>query len=46
MKLPKITTKQEEILALLYRYRFLNRIQIQTLMHHKDHKTIRPLTCG
>jgi hypothetical protein len=40
MKLPKITTKQQAILQLLYRYRFLNRIQIQTLMHHKDYKTI------
>ena len=40
MKLPKITNKQEEILELLYRYRFLNRIQIQTLMNHKDRKTI------
>lgn len=40
MKLPKITSKQEEILELLYRYRFLNRIQIQALMHHKDYKTI------
>jgi|SRR3989344_682649 len=40
MKLPKITNKQEEILELLYRYRFLDRIQIQTLMNHKDRKTI------
>src|SRR2546430_243316 len=40
MKLPKLTTKQQAILKLLYRYRFLNRIQIQTLMHHKDYKTI------
>jgi hypothetical protein len=40
MKLPKITNKQQEIVALLYRYRFLNRIQIQALMHHKDRKTI------
>ena len=40
MKLPKITNKQEEILELLYRYRFLDRIQIQTLMRHKDRKTI------
>lgn len=40
MKLPSITTKQQEILQLLYRYRFLNRIQIQTLLHHKDYKTI------
>jgi hypothetical protein len=40
MKLPKLTTKQGEILELLYRYRFLNRIQIQALMRHKDYKTI------
>jgi hypothetical protein len=40
MKLPKITNKQQEILQHLYRYRFLNRIQIQKLMHHKDPKTI------
>ena len=40
MKLPAITTKQQDILHLLYRYRFLNRIQIQTLMHHKDYKTV------
>src|SRR5665213_3038168 len=40
MKLPKITNKQVEILELLYRYRFLNHIQIQTLLGHKDRKTI------
>lgn len=40
MTLPKITTKQKEILQLLYCYRFLNRIQIQSLMNHKDYKTI------
>jgi hypothetical protein len=40
MTLPKITKKQQEILKLLYRYRFLNRIQIQSLMGHKDYKTI------
>lgn len=40
MKLPKITRKQQEILELLYTYRFLNRIQIQTLLHHKSRKTI------
>jgi hypothetical protein len=40
MKLPRITKKQEEILRLLYNYRFLNRIQIQRLMGHKDKKTI------
>jgi len=40
MELPKLTNKQQEILELLYRYRFLNRIQIQELMRHKDRKTI------
>jgi hypothetical protein len=40
MKLPKITNKQSEIIGLLYRYRFLNRIQIQALLGHKDKKTI------
>lgn len=40
MKLPKLTKKQQEILKLLYKFRFLNRIQIQALMGHKDPKTI------
>ena len=40
MKLPDITAKQQEIVTLLYRYRFLNRVQIQTLMHHKDYRRI------
>ena len=35
-----ITPKQQEILTLLYKFRFLNRIQIQSLLHHKDKKTI------
>ncbi len=39
-ELPKITKKQQEILKLLYRFRFLNRIQVQALMGHKDPKTI------
>ncbi len=38
MNLPKITMRQTEILDLLYKHRFLNRIQIQTLMGHKDYK--------
>jgi len=37
---PKITPKQQEILQRLYRYRFLNRIQIQQMMGHRDYKTI------
>lgn len=40
MKLPKLTNKQQDIIELLYQYRFLNRIQIQSLMGHKDKKTI------
>src|SRR5882757_7618522 len=40
MKLPKLTPRQQTILILLYRYRFLNRVQIQTLMSHKDYKRI------
>jgi hypothetical protein len=38
MLLPTITTKQKEILLLLYRFRFLNRIQIQALLKHKNPK--------
>jgi len=40
MTLPKITNKQIEILNLIYRYRFLNRIQIQAFLNHKDHRRI------
>jgi hypothetical protein len=40
MALPKITNKQIEILNLIYTYRFLNRIQIQTFLNHKYHKRI------
>lgn len=40
MTLPSITEKQKEILFLLYRFRFLNRIQIQKLLHHKNPKNI------
>ncbi len=38
--LPKLTKKQQEILRLLYSFRFLNRIQIQAFLCHKDPKTI------
>lgn len=38
--LPAITPKQQEILKLLYKYRFLNRTQIQTLLNHKDKRRI------
>ncbi len=40
MKLAPITTKQQDILKHLYRYRFLNRIQIQALMGHKNNRRI------
>lgn len=35
-----ITNKQKEILLLLYRFRFLNRVHIQTLLNHKTPITI------
>ena len=35
-----ITKKQLEILTLLYRFRFLNRSQIQKLLNQKDFKRI------
>jgi hypothetical protein len=38
--LPTITTKQQEILKLIYRYRFLNRTHIQALLEHKDKRRI------
>jgi hypothetical protein len=38
--LPTITTKQQEILKLLYKYRFLNRTHIQALLKHKDKRRI------
>lgn len=37
---PSITSKQQEILKLLYKYRFLNRSQIQALLTHKDKRRI------
>jgi len=39
-QLPLLTPKQQAILKLLYRYRFLNRIQIQQLLRHKDKRRI------
>lgn len=38
--LPTITTKQTEILKLLYDYRYLTRPQLQTLLKHKDKRRI------
>ncbi len=40
MQLQKITPKQTDILLLLYRYRFLNRIQIQKFLNHKSNTRI------
>jgi len=40
INLPKITNRQKEILDLLYNHRFLNRIQIQALLGHKDYKNV------
>ena len=36
MKILKITSKQEEILVMLYTYRYLDRIQLQQALNHKD----------
>jgi hypothetical protein len=40
MTIPYITPKQQEIPKLIYKFRFLNRIQIQTLLNHKDKRRI------
>ncbi|MDN5274699.1 MAG: hypothetical protein JWP06_600 [Candidatus Saccharibacteria bacterium] len=40
MKLTSITKKQQEILKLLYRYRFADSRQIEVLMHHKDRRRV------
>lgn len=39
-KSSNITDKQQNILKILYRFRFLKRSQIQQLLNHKDYKTI------
>lgn len=39
-KPPKLKDRQLEILMLLYRFRFLNRIQIQQLLNHKNHTLV------
>ncbi|MFC1727160.1 replication-relaxation family protein [Patescibacteria group bacterium] len=36
----KLTSKQTEILILLYRFRFLNRHHLQIFLHHKDPRRI------
>jgi len=38
--LPSITEKQKEIMDLVFRFRFINRKQIQKLLNHKDPKRI------
>lgn len=38
--LPHITKKQEEIMEYVYKFRFLDRIQLQRLIKHKDYKRI------
>jgi hypothetical protein len=40
MQLPKLTPKQLEILVHLFTYRYMDREQIQSIMNHKDRKTI------
>lgn len=40
MNLPKITPKQQEIIKLIYRYRFITRKQVQTLLGHTDKRRI------
>jgi hypothetical protein len=37
----QLTTRELDIIHLLYRFRFLTRSQIQHFLHHKDHKTIQ-----
>lgn len=38
--LPRLATKQTEILTLLYTYRYLTRPQLQTLLNHKNKRRI------
>ena len=40
MQLPKTTAKQQDILRLLYQYRFANRVQLQEFMGHKNKRRI------
>lgn len=40
MIIPYITPKQQQIPKLIYKFRFLNRLQIQRLFNHKYHKRI------
>ncbi len=38
--LPPITDKQKEIISNIFRFRFINRVQIQKLLHHQDYHRI------
>lgn len=38
--LPHISNKQKEIIEIIYKFRFIDRVQIQTILNHKDHKRI------
>lgn len=40
MNLPKITNKQQALIRLIYRYRFIERKQLQILMGHTDKRRI------
>ncbi len=40
MTLPNTTKKQQEIITLIPRFRFLDRTHIQSFLHHKDKKRI------
>lgn len=39
-ELPEITEKQKEIMDLIYKFRFINRKQLQRLFNHKDARRI------
>ena len=40
MKLPPITPKQQALIRLIYRHRFLERKQLQVFLGHKDKRRI------
>lgn len=40
MTIPYITVKQQEIVLLYHRFRFLHRLHLQQLLHHKDKRRI------
>lgn len=41
MILPKITTSQQKIIYLIYRFRYLTRTHIQQLLNHTDSSTVK-----